>query len=116
MKLTRTPWKEAPLFQMEEPCEVSNGVLAHFLHYHVSQSSERLRRLTNEGRLVALAAMGDRGEIRAVRFGKETIERKVRGNRSQGVCLFEGNGTGEGDQKSPVEKPGRILTTAAETV
>ena len=116
MKLADGSRNTASLLQMEEPCEVPDGVLAHFLHRHVSQIREGLRCLANIGRLVALAAMRDRGKIRAIGFGEETIERKLCGNRTQVVRLFEGNGTREGDQKSPVEKPDCILTSAAETV
>ena len=88
--------------------EEAQRVDARRLGERLGRDSPRLgdhaRGRGDEGRLVALAAMGDGREIGRVGLDQHPVERDVAGDVAQFLRLLEGHHAREGDRKAEVER------------
>ena len=68
------------------------------------------------GRLVALAAIGRRGQPGGVGFHQHPVQRHAGGHIAQRLGLGIGEISGKGDQKAQVQRAPRLLPSGAEAV
>jgi len=101
---------------LEETPEILAGHTPNLVGVDAVNPGETTSNFDDVCRLISLAAIGYRSEVRTIGFDQQTVERDFTGDRTERIGLLESDYAGKGDHEVEFERALGKISAAAEAM